>query len=365
VGELDRMENIEKSGPVILLECTLRDGSYSIDYQFSADETRNISKALADAGFKLIEVGHGLGFGGSDGGFGKAKETDFDYVSAGADGVSETGSLIGYFFIPGLGNISDIKKARDVGLGFIRVGTNVSEFDQAKEAIVESKKCGLITCGNLMKSYAVSARKFGEICADIESYGADMISLVDSAGGMLPHEVEKYCASALDKINVPLGFHGHNNFQLAAANCISARNAGARVLDVSIRGMGRSAGNAQTEIMVAIMEKLGEATGIDLIKTMDIGEKFIAPLMPSQKGVDDVAVAVGLGRFHSSFLPRVKMAADETGVDLRELIMRVGEEDVVNPENELIMELAREMQRRPRTFRYPHMVKFDDDGDEK
>ena len=90
---------------------------------------------------------------------------------------------------------------------------------------------------------------------------------------------------------------------------------------------------------MALLEKIGDPTGIDLLKTMDIGEKLIAPLMPATKGIDDVAVATGAGRFHSSFLPSVKKAAEKTGVDLRELIMRVGEADMVEPNEELVMDL--------------------------
>jgi hypothetical protein len=87
--------------------------------------------------------------------------------------------------------------------------------------------------------------------------------------------------------------------------------------------------------------------------------------MPPQKGVDDVAVATGIGRFHSSFLPKVKHAADEEGVDLRELIMRVGEAEMVHPDEEMIMELAQELARRPRRFRFPRAVRFEKlDGDD-
>jgi 4-hydroxy-2-oxovalerate aldolase len=306
------MVKLEKTGPVILLECTLRDGSYAIDYQFSTIDTERIAKALSEAGFEWIEVGHGVGLGASEKGIGVAKETDLEYIRAGKRAVEGSGAMIGVFFIPGIGRADHLDQACAEGLGFVRVGSNITEFESAETAVRYAKSLGLTVSVNLMKSYAVGPEEFARICRQVEQFGADTVVLVDSAGGMLPDEVYKYSSTALQSIDIPLGFHGHNNFQLAIANCLAARRAGSRVLDVSLRGMGRSAGNAQTEILLALLEKTGDATGIDLLKTMDVGEQLVAPLMPSQKGVDDVAVATGAGRFHSSFLPRVKKAAEES-----------------------------------------------------
>jgi len=351
---------IEKYGPVILLECTLRDGSYAIDYQFSVEDTEKIARGLSGAGFRWIEVGHGVGLGGSEKGFGQALESDDAYIEAGKRGVEGTDSIIGVFFIPGIGEAHHLASAREAGLDFVRVGSNITVYRNTEPSIKYAKELGLTVSVNLMKSYAVDSDGFVEACRAVEDFGADFVVLVDSAGGMLPDEVHEYAEKALDKIDIPLGFHGHNNFQLAIANCLEVRKVGVRFLDVSLRGMGRSAGNAQTEILVTLLEKIGESPGIDLLETMTIGEKLIAPIMPVQKGVDDIGVATGAGKFHSSFLPRVRKVAEQTGVDLRELVMRVGEADMVDPNEDLIMTLAQELARRPRKFRFPHVVRFDD-----
>ncbi|HDS30962.1 MAG TPA: hypothetical protein ENN67_07970, partial [Firmicutes bacterium] len=73
----------------------------------------------------------------------------------------------------------------------------------------------------------------------------------------------------------------------------------------------------------------------------------------------------GAGKFHSSFLPKLKKVADATGVDLRELIMRVGEAEMVSPTEELVMDLAHELAKRPRRFRFPHPVRFDNPDEGK
>src|SRR5207302_8249235 len=97
------------------------------------------------------------------------------------------------------------------------------------------------------------------------------------AGGMFPEEVAVYVKAMVETIDAQVGFHGHNNLGLANACAIAALKAGARFIDTTLQGMGRSSGNAHTESMLLIFEKLGFATGIDYLKVMDIGEKFVRP----------------------------------------------------------------------------------------
>ena len=69
---------------VKILECTLRDGSYAIDYQFTDEDTAIIAAGLEDAGFRFIEIGHGLGLNASNAGEGVAAASDEDYLKAAA-----------------------------------------------------------------------------------------------------------------------------------------------------------------------------------------------------------------------------------------------------------------------------------------
>ena len=64
------------TNPVELLDTTLRDGSYIIDFQFTAEDTALIASALESAGIRVIEVGHGLGLGAARAGKGDQASTD-------------------------------------------------------------------------------------------------------------------------------------------------------------------------------------------------------------------------------------------------------------------------------------------------
>lgn len=324
-----------KKQSVDILDCTLRDGSYLIDYQFTAEDTYIICLGLRRAGFKLIEIGHGTGMGSSSAGKGMANATDEDYIKAARSALEESKVEFGMFFIPGIGKIHDLEMAAGYGMGFVRIGTNITEVDEAKPYIERAKELGMKVSSNLMKSYAVSIDEFIRQAMKAVQFGADTICVVDSAGGMFPDEVREYVRRLKDVTDKTIGFHGHNNLQMAVANTLEAIKAGAGVVDSSLQGMGRSAGNAQTEILVAVLEKLGYDTGADPYKTMDLGERIIRPMMSRQQGVDDISLVSGIAQFHSSFYRTVYEAAQKYQIDPRKLIMEVSGIDRVNVSKEL------------------------------
>ena len=172
-----------------IVENTLRDGSYLIDFQFDRNHTADISRGLASLGFEYIEVGHGLGLGAwNKPALGLSKENDSNYIRAAKEAAPE--AKIGVFFIPGIGTKEDIDTAIDDGIGFIRVGTNIDTFEKAHDFADYAKQKGLIVAVNLMKSYGVKSYEFTQIATEIDQWQiADAIYLVDSAGCMTPDEV--------------------------------------------------------------------------------------------------------------------------------------------------------------------------------
>jgi len=133
------------------LDCTLRDGSYVIDFQFTATDTENIARVLDDAGFPYIEVGHGVGLGASEQGKNIAAATDVEYMRAAAKGVKR--GKWGMFCIPGIASLEHLRVAADNGMDFVRVGTDVSEVDSSAPFIALAKKLNIEVYANFMKSY--------------------------------------------------------------------------------------------------------------------------------------------------------------------------------------------------------------------
>lgn len=323
-----------------ILENTLRDGSYVVDFQFTEKQTITVSQGLDRLGFQYIEVGHGLGLGAwNNPKCGLAATDDITYISAAKN--STTTAKIAAFFIPGIGTEEDIRKAKEAGLDFIRLGTNINTFQKTKKYATLAKKLGLMVAINLMKSYGVKSYEFSKIVQEINSWGlADIIYLVDSAGCMMPHEVHEYIDRTKQKITTQLGFHGHNNLSMGVANSIQAIRSGATFVDTCIRGMGRSAGNAQTEIMIWLLSTMGFDMGVDLYKLYQFADEVIVPLMPRPQGLTSEEIHIGVSRFHSSFMPLVEKTINKFSVDKKLLIKNVSDINCVNPSQQLFNEVA-------------------------
>ncbi len=306
-----------------ILDCTIRDGSYLINYQFTAEDTFVIARALVEAGIGRIEVGHGVGLDAQYAGKGRAAQSDTEYIRAAKDAVGDR-AKVGCFFIPGIGSLDSIREAADAGLDFIRIGTNIVDYREAEEPIRLARDLGLEVWSNLMKSYLVGPEEFARIGREVAGFGAQVVVLVDSAGGFTPDNVRDYAEAASAEVPVPLGFHGHNNLQLAIANCLAFAKSGGAFLDGSLRGMGRSAGNAATELLCALLAREGyDLGGIDWRLLMRIAQEMIAPIMPRDIGLLPAEIASGLNFFHSSFMPVVEQASQTVSVDPFETIVEL------------------------------------------
>lgn len=329
------MKNIE------VLDCTLRDGSYLINFQFNVNDTFQISKLLEKAGVKYIEVGHGLGL---DAGIKKnlSLEADIDYIIAAKQAT--TTSQIGSFFIPGIGNKDSLKLSKEAGLDFVRIGVNVSDYTKSYDYIEYAKSLGLTVWLNLMKSYAADKLQWKKICNNLRNIDFDFLAVVDSAGGMTPERVKRYCEIAAEHSNHSIGFHGHNNIELAVANCLSAIEGGATVVDGTLFGMGRSGGNARTEVIAAILEREGLIHNgkYDLSLLIEVASQVIAPLTEVNQGDHAVELASGLNYFHSSFLSTVKKHCDDQKLSTFKTILNLPQESHQSVNDEMVKKVIKE-----------------------
>ncbi len=320
-----------------ILDCTVRDGSYAIDFKWPLDKVVGIVGGLAENKFRYIEIGHGLGLG--------AERThqpgccsDLEYLEHAV--AVKKDSLIGMFFIPGIGNFKDLDDFRRGGGGFVRIGTNVSETHLAEPYIKHAKNLGLEVSYNCMKSYAAKPFEFCRRMAEVAEWGTDAVYLVDSAGGMLPEEVAHYTRLLKQCIEIRIGFHGHNNLMLANASAVAAIQAGASMVDASLLGIGRGAGNAQTETLLIILQKMGYDLGIDPIPVLRLAEQYVKPVDGTVKGINHDDVIMGYALFHSSYLAMIQKTAEEFQVDPTRLVLAVADVNRHSPSEDLVRLMA-------------------------
>lgn len=319
-----------------ILDCTLRDGSYAIDFGFTAEQTAQISGTLHELGFPYIEVGHGVGMGASRAGYGVAACSDHAYAT------SARGTW-GMFCIPGIADLIDLEDMAELGMKFVRIGCNVDAVREAVPFIKRARDLGLYVFSNLMKSYTASPEQFGEVSKVCVDAGAQCIYVVDSAGGMVANEILKYQMAIKDSCGeIRTGFHGHNNIGLAVANAVAAGAFGFDVIDCSLQGLGRSAGNVPTEQFLAAMNACGRNTNQDLLKVCEISETLIRPLV-RHSGIASLDVVAGVSQFHSSYMQRLLRVAKDKHVSPLELIVAVSEEDKVNCPEDLLYRCAEKL----------------------
>lgn len=320
-----------------LLDCTLRDGSYQLGFGFTAAETAAIAGGLDKAGFPQIEVGHGLGLGSAHRPGCAAAATDEEYVDAARSAVKR--ATLGVFAIAGQASTENVKSAARRGIDFLRIGVDSEHPDRAKELVMVCQDVGVVPYVFFMQSNLVSPDTLAENAATAVGWGVSTIYVVDSAGFMTPDDVTNYVSAIHALADVTVGFHGHNNLHLAMANVVSAVKAGATLIDCTLRGVGRSAGNAQTEAVALVLRRLGYRTGIDISAAIQIASDHIDVRLPGH-GNNGIDLAIGYAGLHSRYLKDVICIAEQHDVMPVELLLAAGERGQGN-ELETLVEIAR------------------------
>lgn len=323
---------------VRIVDTTMRDGMHAVSHQFTPEDMAQIARALDEAGVEIIEVGHGDGLGGSSFQYGFSKYTDEDYLNAVSSAIKR--AKLDILILPGIGTRIEMEMALKYKASVARIATHVTEADIGEQHIKMAKANGMEAIGFLMMAHSAPVEKVVEQAKLFESYGSDAIYVTDSAGAMVPEQVRERIAAVKAAVSVPVGFHGHNNMGLAIGNSVAAYEAGATYIDGTLRGLGAGAGNAQSEILAAVFDKMQVKTGINLYKIMDAAEDVVAPKMHRPQIVDRASLTLGWAGVYGSFLLHTYRAAEKFGVEPRDVLVELGRMKTVGGQEDLIIEVA-------------------------
>jgi 4-hydroxy 2-oxovalerate aldolase len=326
---------------VRITDTSLRDGSHAMSHQFTAEQVRDVAQALDEAGVPVIEVTHGDGLAGSSIQYGFSRTPEMDLISE-ATSVCKN-AKIAALLLPGIGTVPELKEAVERGVGVLRIATHCTEADISQEHFEIAKEMDLETVGFLMMAHMRPPEELLEQAKLMESYGADCVYIVDSAGAMLPEEAGAKVKAFKEGLNCQVGFHAHNNLGVAIGNSLSALEAGSDQLDGSLRGLGAGAGNAPTELLAAVLDKMEVETGLDAFKLMDAAEYVIAPMMPFQPFPDRDSITIGYAGVYSTFLLHAKHAAERYEMDQREILVELGRREAVAGQEDWIIDVALEL----------------------
>lgn len=335
------MKNLAGRKAPRITDSSLRDGSHPMRHQFTRAQVRAVAQALDEAGVPVIEVTHGDGLAGSSIQYGFSRTSEMELIAEAASVCRQ--AKIAALLLPGIGTLTELKEAVANGIRVVRIATQCTEADISEEHFEIAKKLGLEAIGFLMMAHLRPPEVLVEQAKLMESYGADCVYVVDSAGAMLPQDASDRVKALKEALTIQVGFHAHNNLGLAIGNSLAALEAGADQLDGCLRGLGAGAGNAPTELLAAVLEKMGLNPGLDVYKLMDAAEYVIAPMMPYQPIPNRDAISIGYAGVYSTFLLHAQRAGERYGVDPRDILMELGRRQAVAGQEDWILDVALEL----------------------
>ena len=241
-----------------ILDCTFRDGGYYNNWAFGEQLIDKYLKNLNGLPITYAELGYRSVL---------SKPNAGEFYNITSETIAKANVLMpnvkkAIMLDEKNCHIADLPQLLSPCIGsinMVRVAVSAQHLERGINLLKAIKSFGFTTAMNLLyASEWQTDLKFLKTLKDAHKY-ADYIYVVDSFGSLDPKEVTALVKALKDRTNAQLGFHGHNNLELALINSIAAADAGCTIIDSTILGMGRGAGNLKTELLLSY---LGKTTGL-------------------------------------------------------------------------------------------------------
>lgn len=249
-----------------ILDCTLRDGGYYTNWDFSPKLVRDYVSVSSALPIDYLEVGYRNP--PAPGYFGEYYYLPTSLLRSLRDAIPANIKLAAMLDAKNCTEsmMPFILKDCEGLIGLIRLAVDPAKIENFIGMARIIKEHGIDVSFNLMylskykdmPDYLLNIKK----CADVTDY----IYLVDSYGACFPHEVKDIVTRAKKALPQKIGFHGHDNLSLAFANSLAAIEAGVDIVDSTFFGMGRGAGNLRTELLISYVKHVsGETANLSLL----------------------------------------------------------------------------------------------------
>jgi 4-hydroxy 2-oxovalerate aldolase len=241
-----------------VLDCTIRDGGLMNNHHFDDEIVRAVYTACVEAGVDYMEIGYKASrkiiVPGEHGAWKYCLEEDMRRVV----GDNKTGLKLSVMADAERTDYrEDIRPKKESVIDLVRVATYISQIPAAMDMVKDAHDKGYETTVNLMAVSTVPEYELNEGLELLANSEAEAIYVVDSFGVLYSEQVQHlvrkylhYCKGAGKEV----GMHAHNNLQLAFANTIEAIVLGANMLDATMAGLGRGAGNCPMELLIGFLK---------------------------------------------------------------------------------------------------------------
>lgn len=323
---------------VQLLDVTLRDGGYCNDFQFDSQAARQIVQSLYKARLDYIEIGYRKGPEKGAKGLGTTAVTDRAYMLSLREAAPEAKLVV--MLHPHNIEERDLAELQEIGISMVRVCIRADRVEQGLATVRAAKQFGLLVSANFVRVTYLHPRTIAAYMQQAEAAGADLVYFADSNGNMVPEQVRQFTQLFKIAVDVPVGFHAHNNLTLGLGNTLAAIDAGIDIVDASLRGMGRGAGNLSTEVYVSYLERMGVVHPYDLVEVLQAAEYLEGNGMRQPQVLETRDLLFGMANFSGDFTKPVMQEAVDQAVPWQKLAYDLSKHKPTAPEPATIRHVA-------------------------
>jgi len=268
-----------------ILDCTMRDGGYSNNWEFSRDQARETYLTAADSGIEYCEVGfRRAADGGSQGVWYYAPES---LIRETFSDIIKPECKLALMCQMGTFTIADFVPKSESLVSMVRVliayhcknkDDTVLDTDILNETVAMCealKNLGYEVCVNIGRIDKMSEEQIREACFILTKAQVKHLYIADTYGNLGIYKMRKILATIKQYYYGSLGFHAHDNLQNASIKSIDALYNGASIVDVTFGGYGRGSGNAKAELVLAHMIMAGFER-YKLLPSLVYSDKYIA-----------------------------------------------------------------------------------------
>ena len=242
---------------VEVLDCTIRDGGCTNAWRFDDDLVRRTFLALCAAGVDVMEIGYQTSEGvfqpGEVGPWRFCREEDLRRV---VEPARQEGLRLSCMLDMGRIQLRDLRPADESVIDVLRVATYAHDIDAAVELCEGAQDLGYEVHCNVMAVTACTPHEVDAFLDRLRESAVPNVAVVDSFGAMYPHQLRYLIRKYKNWLrpDQKVGVHLHNNQQTAFANAIASIDEGADIVDASVFGMGRGAGNVPLELLLMYLD---------------------------------------------------------------------------------------------------------------
>ena len=321
-----------------ILDCTLRDGGYLTNWRFEDRLVRDVYRALSKAGVDYVELGyHGTTTFFSPEKYGMWRFCPEVAIRQAIQGIQ--GASVGIMVDFGKFDLADILPKNESAVDLIRIAVHRDRVREAIECAGQLKDIGYETSLQLMGFATYTAAERQELQRILADAPLDYAYVADSYGSIFPDQVESFLETLKSVDGLKVGFHPHNQLQMAFANTLEAIRCGVDIVDGSIYGIGRAAGNLPLETLIAYLQTK-QPDRFNVLPLLEVIDRyFLAQWEKGQWGYQLPYMLSGMFNVHPNYATELVGRREYTIEDIWKAMQVVRQQNPVGFSRDLLDEL--------------------------